>query len=38
MIETEDLNGWAMAIPRFSKGEKVALIYEEDNPTNFKLV
>ena len=36
--ETEDLNGWAMAVPRFSKGEKVALIYEEDSPTNFKLV
>ncbi|GGF07916.1 DUF3592 domain-containing protein [Hymenobacter cavernae] len=38
VIEADDLHGWAMAIPRFSKGEKVTVLYEEGNPTNFELV
>ncbi|AWM31838.1 DUF3592 domain-containing protein [Hymenobacter nivis] len=37
-IEEIDYSGWAMAFPRFTKGEKVALIYELDNPKNFKLI
>lgn len=38
VIEAIDYSGWAAAFPRFSKGEKVSIIYERGNPLNFKRV
>lgn len=38
VIEALERHGLAMAIPRFSKGEKVNVLYENDNPVNFKII
>ncbi|WP_324679002.1 DUF3592 domain-containing protein [Hymenobacter sp. GOD-10R] len=38
IIEAEDMNGIAIAIPRFSKGEEIILLYEEANPRNFTIL
>jgi hypothetical protein len=35
-IEAVDYSGWAMAIPRFSKGTKVVVRYDPLDPTNFE--
>jgi hypothetical protein len=35
-IEAVEYSGLELAVPRFSKGEEVALIYEENNPLNFR--
>lgn len=37
VIEAEDTNGVAYAIPRFSQGTMVRLVYEETNPHNFQI-
>lgn len=37
-IEALDQHGPAMAIPRFSKGTKVMLVYEEENLTIFRVL
>ncbi|WP_151088539.1 DUF3592 domain-containing protein [Hymenobacter baengnokdamensis] len=35
-IEAVDYSGWAMAVPRFSKGTKVMVRYDPIDPTNFE--
>jgi hypothetical protein len=36
-IEALDQNGAALAVPRFSKGTRVMLIYKEEDPTDFDI-
>lgn len=37
-IEFLDENGLALAVPRFSVGQKITLIYEKSNPQNFRII
>ena len=37
-IESLDENGLALAVPRFSVGQKIILIYEKSNPHNFRII
>jgi len=37
VIEATDVNGTAMIIPKFAKGQRVTLFYQEDNPSNFTI-
>jgi hypothetical protein len=37
IIQALDENGSALAMPRFTVGQKVTLIYEKSNPRNFRI-
>jgi hypothetical protein len=36
-ITALDEHGMALAVPRFSVGQKVLLVYAKDNPQNFRI-
>ena len=38
IIEALDKNGLALAIPRFSEGEKILLVYQKSNPHDFRII
>ena len=38
VVQALDENGMALAVPRFSKGQNIMLIYNRENPHDFRIM
>jgi hypothetical protein len=38
IVQAIDEKGLAMAIPRFSKGQNITLLYNKENPYDFRII